>query len=181
MLAWLRRIVTGEDPETRNARLRMVEDSKDPRRLFVWGVVAISYEYDPGYLTAHANTAIREWYSVDSAANLLSYTAQRFRTRSHVGYNQYRLCFLARAGHGAGLLSDADSWAWAFREAAVIQQAYSNWHEYAMGYLDGHLEFRASQGDAPEVLADYRRSILARIDTKQRTVWSAIPFTTPMS
>lgn len=178
-MGWLSRLFGGEDEETRNARKRMEADrAADPRRTFVWGVVAVSYELDPGYLPAHATEAIRDWYSVKSAEDLLSRTPADFVANDHVAYNQYRLCFLARAGHGAGLLDEASSWGMAIRHAAVLQQHYRSWQEYGQGYLEGHLSYRAQQGDSPQQLAEYRTSIGERLAHKQRTVWAGIPWTT---
>lgn len=179
-MGWLSKLFGGEDEETRNARKRMEADRADPRRTFVWGVVAVSYELDPGYLPAHATEAIRDWYGVKSAEDLLSRTPQRFVANDHVAYNQYRLCFLARAGYGAGLVDEATSWGMAIRNAAVLQQHYRSWQEYGQGYLEGHLSYRAHQGDSQEQLADYRESIGERLALKQRTVWAAIPWATPL-
>jgi hypothetical protein len=180
MLSFIKKLFGGEDAESKEARLRMAADLQDPRRAFVWGVLAISYDKDPGYLKSHATEAIRDWYGVSSAADLRSYTAEDFGTRSHPAYNQFRLCFVARAGYGAGLLDEATSWSWAIQEAAVAQRHYRSWDEYAQGYIAGHLEYRASQGDPPERLEEIRRNISGDITKVHRTVWTAIPFHTPL-
>jgi hypothetical protein len=176
----LKSLFSGEDAESREARLRMEQDAKaDPRRAFVWGVLAVSYRRDPAYLKAHATEAIRNWYGVKSREELLAYTPNRFGTKSHAGYNHYRLCFLARAGHGAGVLTEDESWSWAFREAAAVQRAYADWRGYAHGYFEGHLEYRKSQGDSPERLNEIRTNILTGFAEKDAT-WSSIPYGTPL-
>jgi hypothetical protein len=179
-MGWLSRLLPGEDAETREARKHMARDLTDPRRAFVWGVVAVSYELDPAYMPEHATEAIRDWYGVKSADDLLGRTAANFVANDHVAYNAYRLCFLARAGFGAGMLDATQSWDMAIRHAAVVQQHYGSWAEYGRGYLEGHLSYRAHQGDAPDQLAQYRRSIGERLDVKQRNVWSGIPWATRM-
>lgn len=175
-MGWLSRLFGGEDAETREARKRMDVDLRDPRRAFVWGIVAVSYDVDPGYLRAHATEAIRDWYGVTSAQDLLSRNASSFVANEHVAYNQFRLCFLARAGYGAGLVDEATSWDMAFRNAAIAQQHYAGWQQYGQGYLEGHLSYRADQGDSPERLSEIRNSISQKLQLKQRTVWSAIPW-----
>ena len=179
-MGWLSRLFGGEDPQTKQARLRMTADLQDPRKAFVWGVVAVSYELDPAYQPEHANEAVRDWYSVKSANDILTWTANDFGTTDSVAYNQYRLCFLARAGFGAGLLTEPQSWDLGFRHAAVLQQHYRSWAEYGQGYLEGHLNYRRSQGDSEQQLQQYRGSINERLATKQRTVWVGIPWATPM-
>jgi hypothetical protein len=172
------RLFSREDTETRRARERMAVDAQDPRKLFVWGIVAVSYEVDPAYLAEHANTAVREWYGVKTGQDIISWTPSDFSTRDHVAYNQYRLCFLARAGFGAGLLDEQTSWQLAFRHAAVAQQHYPDWQAYGQGYLEGHLQYRHHQKDSDADLTRYRKSIGERLLLKQRTVWHAIPWNT---
>ncbi|MEZ4365488.1 MAG: DUF1266 domain-containing protein [Kofleriaceae bacterium] len=180
MFGALKKLFSGEDAETRAARLQMTTDLADPRRAFVWGVVAVSYKLDPGYLKAHATEAIRDWYGISSAQQLLGFRAEHFGTRSHPAYNQYRLVFLARAGFGAGLIDAETSWGWAMREAAVVQQHYGSWQDYGQGYVAGHLEYRASQGDPPARLEEIRGNLTTQLAAKQREVWVAVPFHTPM-
>ena len=179
-MGFLSRLFGGEDAETKEARTRMEQDRRDPRRTFVWGVVAASYELDPAYLRAHATEAIRDWYGVKSAHDIVSWTAADFTANGHVAYNQYRLCFLARAGFGAGVLDEATSWDLAIRHAAVLQQHYRSWQDYGQGYLEGHLSYRQHEGDPPAKLAEYRASIQERLALKHRTVWCAIPWETRM-
>lgn len=180
-MRWLSRLFSGEDAETREARKRMDVDLRDPRRAFVWGIVAVSYNVDPAYLRAHATEAIRDWYGVTSAQDLLSRNPGSFVANQHVAYNQFRLCFLARAGFGAGLLDEASSWDMAIRNAALVQQHYSSWQHYGQGYIDGHLSYRAHEGDSPERLNEIRNSLAEKLSVKQRTVWSAIPWNTRLS
>lgn len=179
-MGWLSRLFTGEDEETRHARMRMAADRQDPRRTFVWGILAASYDLDPAYLPAHANEAVRQWYGVKSAGQIVEWTAANFAANRHVAYNQYRLCFLARAGFGAGLLDETTSWSLAIRHAAVAQQHYRDWGDFGRGYLEGHLSYRTEQGDPPNALATHRKNIGQRLEQTQRTVWVAVPWATPM-
>ena len=175
-MGWLSRLLTGEDPESREAHMRMAHDRSDRCRLFVWGILAASYDLDPGYLPEHARMALGDWYEISSAEELLSYTPEDFVANDHVGYNQFRLCFMARAGYGAGLLDESSSWAMAIANAAVCQNHYASWFEYGRAYLDGHLAYRAYMGDDAATLADRRRSVSKRLAAKQKQVWSAIPW-----
>ena len=127
----------GPDPEVVRAKARMAEDSRDPRKAFIQGILAMSYEADPGYLPGHAETAIREWYGVQSRQELIE-SIQGFiqSSRSTPGYNVFRSVFLARAGYGAGFLSEDESWRWAFFAGQRAQQIYGQWEEYGQGYLE---------------------------------------------
>ena len=80
---------TGEDTESKNMRLRMTADMADPRKAFVWGVLVVSQKSDPAYLASHSTTAIRDWYGVQDAKQLLEFTPASFGTSSHAGYNHY--------------------------------------------------------------------------------------------
>jgi hypothetical protein len=176
MLGWLKKMFAGEAPEEKQARERMALDAQDRRKLFVWGVLCMAEAHDPGWKPAYARTAITEWYGISSKEQLLAQTANGFRASGQPAYDYFRLAFLARAGFGAGMLSEAESWDLAFRAAQAIQAAYPDWRAYGAGYRDGHLAYRASCGDPPDVLAQYRANLDAKIEEKQRTVWVAIPW-----
>jgi hypothetical protein len=169
----------GGNPATREAKQKMALDQADPRKAFVWGVLAVSYEVDPAYLPEHAREAVNKWYGIQSASKLLAMTAQGLSANQHPAYNQYRLCFLARAAYGAGLLDEAGSWALAFQHAAPLQRAYADWASYGQGYLAGHLAYREKEGDSPAQLAQYRANIEKRLLARQRDCWSSIAWNTP--
>jgi hypothetical protein len=170
-------LIFGEDEETKVARKKMVEDAKDPRKRFVFGVLSISYKVDPGYLPQHAKTAVTEWYGIKSPADL---EAINFGVAQHPGYNLYRKCFLARAGFGAGMIDDAKSWALALAEGRKVQQAFGSWDEYGRSYLAGHLAYRAAEGDSPQRLAEIEASTNKRIAEIAKEVWAGVPFGTPL-
>ena len=91
----------GEAPEVKAARRAMQADlAVDPRRGFVVGILAVSYEVDPGYLKAHATEALTQWYDVRSAAAIEAY---RFGVPDGGAYDAFRHAFLARAGFAAQL------------------------------------------------------------------------------
>jgi hypothetical protein len=176
MLNWLKSLFAGEDPEAKQAREKMAIDRQDPRKLFVWGILCMAEEHDPGWKPSYATTAITEWYGIADKAALLAQTADGFRASGHPAYDQFRLAFLARAGFGAGMLTEAESWDLAFRAARAVQRTYPDWTAYGAGYRDGHLAYRASCGDPPDQLAQYRQNLDAKIAEKQRTVWVAVPW-----
>ena len=164
----------GEAPEVKAARRAMQADlAVDPRRGFVVGILAVSYEVDPGYLKAHATEALTQWYDVRSAAAIEAY---RFGVPDGGAYDAFRHAFLARAGFAAGMLPEARSWELAFRQAAVVAQRYRSWPEYGEGYLQGHLAYRRSQGDPPARLAEIEASTRARLAKLATTRWAALPF-----
>ncbi len=179
MLGWLMSLFGGgEDPEAKRARAKMAVDRKDPKKLFVWGVLCMAEAHDPGWKPTYAKTAVTEWYGIRDKAALLRQTADGFRASGHPGYDQFRLAFLARAGFGAGLLTEEESWDLAVRAARAVQQAYPDWKAYGAGYRDGHVAYRTEMGDPPAQLAQYRKNLDATIAEKQRTVWVAVPWDT---
>lgn len=181
-MRWLKNLLGfGEDPKTAAARKRMAQDEHDPRRRFVFGVLAMSYEVDPGYLPEHGRTAIREWYGIADRDDLLR------RIHDYVeGYNDSRGydallgTFLARAGFAAEMLGEEESWNLAFAAARTIQPAYASWADYGRGYLAGHLAYRETQGDDSEKLARSRNNITERIAKHERELWTRTPFDTQL-
>lgn len=181
MLGWLQSLFGGgEDPEVKGARAKMAIDRKDPRKLYVWGVLCVAEEHDPGWKPSYAKTAVTEWYGIRSKEQLLAQTSDGFRAGGHPAYDHFRMAFLARAGFGAGLLTDEESWERSFVAARAVQRAYDGWKAYGEGYRDGHLAYRTTMGDAPAQLAQYRKNLDAKIAEKQRTVWVAVPWGTDL-
>jgi len=171
----------GDTPEVAAAKSRTVVDGQDPRKRFVFGMLSLSYDADPAYLVSLATKAMRQWYGIGSGKELqerIEFYLQG--TGSTPGYDAYRVAFMARAGHGAGLANDVDSWQWAWRAARKIQQSYAGWTQFGMGYLEGHLAYRKSEGDADEVLSEYRNNIMARIREQTSGLWAQTPFQTPL-
>lgn len=176
MFQWLSNIFAARD-----ARKRMVVDQQDPRKGFVWGVIAVSYDVDPAYLPDHAKLAVTEWYGMENAQDIIEQTPSGFVANEHVAYNQFRLCFLARAGFGAGMLDESTSWALAIRHAAAVQQHYPTWAAYGEGYLQGHLSYRREMGDTVTQLRERESSLREQLIDKQRDVWGTIPFATRLA
>jgi hypothetical protein len=170
----------GDDDEQQNARERMAEDRSDPRRAFVWGVLAVSYKLDPGYLPKYATKTLTEGYGLDTKEQLLAMNRFALPANEHSAYNQFRLCLLARAGQGAGLLDAETSWERAIQEASVVQHHYDGWLAYGRGYLAGHLAYRREMGDGPEELMRLMESIGSSLPAKQANVWANIPWGTRM-
>lgn len=176
---WFKKLFGGG--EEAESRKRMAGDEHDPRRRFVFGVLAMSYEVDPGYMPKHAAMAIREWYGVEDRDDLLS------RIHDYVeGYNDSRAydaflgTFLARAGFGAGMLSEEESWNLAFSASRTIQTAYASWGDYGRGYLVGHLGYRKEQGDDSDTLKERRKTVEERIARHERELWPRTPFQTSL-
>ena len=172
-----------DPPEVVEAKRRMALDATDPRKRFIWGMLAISASEraDPAYLPAFATKAVREWYGMKSRERLLENIDYYIGgTGSTPGYDAFRAIFMARAGFGAGMLSEDESWEAAYRVARKYRPAYPSWNHYANGYLDGHLAFRSKQGDSEDDLARYRRNILERQRVAANTVWAQTPYETPL-
>lgn len=173
----------GDPPHIIAAKQRMALDQADPRRRMVCGILAISYEADPAYLGDFASTAIREWYGIDSA-DLLEQRIREYLDGGigTPGYDVFRAAFLARAGFGAGMLTEARSWSLAYDAAAVMQRHYQTWQHYGMGYLDGHLEYRRKEGDSEGRRSELRQNLLFRMGEcmKGRGAWQ-VPFSTAMT
>lgn len=170
-----------ERPEITQAKTRMQADAADPRKRYVWCILAISTseEADPGYLPDFSSTAIREWYGMKTREKLLSNIDYYIEgTGSTPGYDAFRAVFMARAGFGAGMLSEGESWEAAFRVARKLKESYPSWNHYAQGYLQGHLDYRKSEGDSEDALARYRRNILERYRVIAGSVWPQTPYET---
>jgi hypothetical protein len=172
-----------DPPEVAHAKQVMAADAADARKRYVWCVLAISTSEraDPGYLPAFAGTAILEWYGMKSREELLENIDYYIDgTGSTPGYDIFRAVFMARAGFGAGLLNEKESWEAAFRAARKLKQTYPSWNHYANGYLEGHLTYRKSQGDEADELERYRRNILEQQRVVAGSVWPQTPYETPV-
>jgi hypothetical protein len=172
-----------DPPEIVEAKRRMAIDASDPRKRFIWGALAISTSEraDPGHLPAFANKAIREWYGLTSREKLLSRIDYYVEgTGSTPGYDAFRGLFLARAGFGAGMLSEDESWEASYRVARKLKQSYPSWNHYVHGYLEGHLAYRKGEGDSEDDLQRYKRNILERHRIIASSVWPQTPFETPI-
>lgn len=77
------------------------------------------------------------------------------------------------------MLTEAESWGLAVEVGRKVQRTHASWRAYGISYLEGHLAYRASQGDDHETLAGYRQEILATIGTLERGIW-ALPFHAPL-
>lgn len=173
----------GDPPDVKQAKARMASDfAADPRRRSVWGILALSYDADPGYLTEHATTAVREWYGLGTPqaldGRIREYLAGGIGTP---GYDVFRAAFLARAGFGANLLPEVQSWEASYQAVRVMQRHYQTWQHYGMGYLEGHVAYRAEQGDPPPRLAEIRQNLLGTMGKLMSGggAWTA-PFAVPM-
>jgi hypothetical protein len=167
----LKKLISGEPDESleyKEARQLMHRDAQeDPRRAAVFGVLAISWDVDPGYIE-EARIALRDWYGVSSKEKILSY---RFRSNSSPAYNAYRMTFLARAGFAAGYLTEPESWNLCMVQLKIIAEQYDDFPAYGYGYLAGHLEHRATQKDSPEELQKTRHTLIVRIEKMRRNIW----------
>jgi hypothetical protein len=163
---------------------KMNVDHQDPRKRLVWCMLAISpgANADPAYRPQFANKALREWYGMNDHDELLGNIDFYIEgTGSTPGYDAYRAVFMARAGFGANMLSEAESWECAFKVIRKLQRTYPSWNEYGSGYLEGHLAYRQEQGDDSETLNGYRRNIIEHItELNQRGLWTQTPFQTPV-
>ncbi len=184
MFGWLKSLFgTSEDPEVAEAKRKMDLDKADPRRRYIWSILAISSssQADPGYLPGFATMAMRDWYGMKSREALLRNIDYYIEgTGSTPGYDVFRAVFMARAGFGAQMLSEDESWEAAYRVARKMQQAYSSWNHYGMGYIEGHIAYRTKQGDDAETVAGYRKNLLERFQTLSNTNWHETPFQTPI-
>jgi hypothetical protein len=163
---------------------KMDADHQDPRKRLVWCLLAVSpgANSDPAYRAKFADTALREWYGMNDKEELLENIDFYVEgTGSTPGYDAYRAVFMARAGFGAGMLSEQESWDAAFKVVRNLQQKYQGWNEYGAGYLEGHLAYREEQGDDSERLNEIRRNVIESItELNQRGIWTQTPFRTPV-
>ena len=179
MWSMLKSALRLEAPEIIEARRRMALDHQDPRRRFVFAVLAISCAVDPAYDEDAACTAITDGYGIRSRDRLAP-AIDRFvgGTGSTPAYDAFRAAFLARAGQGAGMLDVMSAWAWACRAGQLVQRSYPSFRDYGMGYVDGHLDDRRSQGDDAATIERHRQNLLAKVDRLARGVWARAPFDT---
>lgn len=170
----------GEKSEYELAMERTGSDGLDPRKRFVFCVLAVSNDVDPAYMVERSKTAVGEWYGIHSASKLeeriTGYLEVGFSTPA---YDAFRAAFLARAGLAAGLLSEGASWDAAFKAGRKVQASYASFRDYGMGYVEGHLDYRKNQGDPVARLAEIRQSKLSHMGDLVKDVWK-LSFTTPL-
>jgi hypothetical protein len=155
-------------------------DRSDARKRYVFAVLAVSCEGDPGYMPEHANKAVRTWYRIGTPDELVRRMGKYLDgTTERLAYDTFRAAFLARAGFAAGLIAEPASWDWALRASRIVQARFAGFEQYGLGYLEGHLWYRAGQGDAEGPLDEVRRSKLALFERLKKDVWTT-PFTTPL-
>lgn len=155
---------------------RMKADHQDPNKGRVFGILAISYAVDPGYLTGHATTAIREWYGITSSADLVGRIQNYLQPGSPcVAYDAFRAAFLARAGEGAQTLTADESWSMAFRAVQEVQGAYANWQEYGQGYIVGHTDYRKTQGDDEQTIISMQTHKVQKVAELSNGIWAQFP------
>lgn len=171
----------GEDKEVTLAKTRMQADQQDARKRFVFSLLAVNQKADPGYLTKFSETAVSEWYGISNPQELVDrITYYLTDTDSSPGYDAFRAAFLARAGAAVGMLSDHDSWAWAFRACQKVQQTYPSFMHYGMGYLEGHLNYHRDSGADEEQVDIYRQSALRKFQELSTGLWAQTAFNTPV-
>ncbi len=167
----------GADAVTLVAKRRMLADSSDERRRFVHAALAVGREVDPAYLPEQALTAISEGYRIDGREELVTSIYAHLAGRdSTAAYDAFRAMFLARAGVGASLLTELESWALAFEAGKKIQRCYVGWTFYALGYLQAHLARCESAGDSVEKLERVHANVLGRMAKHEAEIWSVTPF-----
>jgi hypothetical protein len=155
-------------------------DRSDPRKRYVFAVLAVSCEGDPGYMPEHAAKAVRTWYRIGSPEELVTrMTRYLDGTSERLAYDTFRAAFLARAGFAAGLIAEPASWEWALRAARVVQTRFRSFEEYGHAYVEGHVWYRASQGDGEAALAEVRQAKLALLARLSSDVWT-VSFGTPL-
>ena len=162
---------------------KMDVDHQDPRKRFAWCILAVSpgANADPAYRPEFAKKAITEWYGMESRQELIENIDFYISgTGSTPGYDSYRAIFMARAGLGAGMLTETESWEAAFKVLRKLQSTYRSWNEYGSGYLEGHLAYRKEQGDDDETLAEHRRNAIENITELNQGLWTKTPFNTPV-
>jgi hypothetical protein len=170
----------GQDRELAAAKARTLEDHGDPRRRFVFGVLCVSYEADPAYLES-TRPAVRDWYGIETPGELVEeIQAYLDDGGDNPAYDAFRAAFLARAGQAAGMIDEEESWRWAIAAARKVQRSYPSFMHYGMGYLEGHLDYRKSQGDDDQTIEGYRKNILARLNERAKDPWAQTPFDTAL-
>jgi hypothetical protein len=171
----------GFGDELSAARARMHADHEDPRKRFVFSILAISYPTDPAYRPEFARTAVRDWYGVGSPAAVVeAITGYVQGSSSTPAYDAFRAAFLARAALPGGLVTEAESWAWGRRAGERVQQSYRDFAAYAVGYVEGHLDYRRRCGDRDDRLEHHRQSLAATAAALGATLWARTPFDTPL-
>lgn len=177
---WKKLFGGGPKSEVERAIELTEADRGDARKRFVFGVLAVSCEGDPAYMPQHANKAVRTWYRIASPEDLVARMAKYLDgTSERLAYDTFRAAFLARAGCAAGLIAEPASWDWALRAGRVVQSRFASFEEYGLGYVEGHVWYRAGQGDDAAKLEEVRRSKLALLEQLKADVWR-VPFSTPL-
>ena len=172
-----------DSPEVAAAKVQMATDHLDPRKRFVWCALAISADEpaDPGHRAAYSTTALTEWYGMGSRDELLGNLDFYFKgTGSTPAYDAFRGIFMARAGAGANMLSDQESWEQAYRFVRKMKQAYPSWNHYGSDYVEGHIRHRQKEGDSDEHLVKVRRNMLEHFGRVARGLWTSTPYETPV-
>ncbi|HEX2734310.1 MAG TPA: DUF1266 domain-containing protein [Polyangiaceae bacterium] len=162
---------------------KMAVDHQDPRKRFAWAILAAfpNANADPAYRPKFANTALREWYGMNDHDELLENIDFYIEgTGGTVGYDLYRAVFMARAGFGAGMLSEAESWDAAFKVIRKLQSTYPSWNEYGRDFLAGTLDYRKESGDDQDALDTHRHAVTQNLAELGKTLWSQVPFNTPV-
>jgi len=59
-------------------------------------------------------------------------------------------------------------------------QTYQGFYQYGMGYLEGHLDYRKSEGDDEERLREIRQNLTQSIGELSRGIWGQTPWNTPI-
>ena len=54
----------GENPAVARAKKQTRVDHAEPRKRFVFAMIAMSYDADPAYLVEHAREAMFDWYEI---------------------------------------------------------------------------------------------------------------------
>lgn len=168
----------GEDPELTRAKERTRADAADPKKAMLWGVLAVTYNADPAYMPGHSAMALRDWYSVNTPAELKERIADYYGPDAS-GYDLFRGVCLARYGQATNFLSEAESWRLALDGVRAIQTACRSWADYGESYLAGHLDYQRGNGASPEAIADRTARCRATMAALARTAW-ATPFDTPV-
>lgn len=179
MFKFIARLLGNEgDSELAEAEQKTAADGSHVSRRIVFGLLAISNQVDPAYRAEFSRMAIADWYGIHDRDELIrrinNYVEGGFSTPA---YDAFRAAFLARAGAGAGYLTQETSWQLGLDAVRQVQQAYDGWMAYGIGYLDGHLEYRRGQGDDHETLKERKATVMRQMSKCSAEIWARTPFT----
>lgn len=167
------------DPEVAAARERMNRDHVDAAKRSVFCLLAISNPADPAYRQKMAQTAVAQWYGIEDRNELIERIHEYLEGgMSTPAYDAFRAAFLARAGEAVGYLSSDESWQLAQQAVRRVQQTYDGWMSYGIGYLEGHLNYRRSEGDDHDTLQERKAGVMQKISELSADLWGRTPFTT---